>query len=120
MAKKRKCVHKKELSRSLMSGVISDFVRILKYKSELKGKKVVEIDERDTSKTCFNCGAKIEMPLYKRKFKCDKCGILIDRDRNSAINIMNKYLDLEGKLTSRKHFVKNVQKAVTSHMMVSQ
>ncbi|WP_082088339.1 zinc ribbon domain-containing protein [Methanosarcina sp. WWM596] len=31
------------------------------------------------------------MPLWERTMKCD-CGNVIDRDRNSAINIMKRFL----------------------------
>ena len=27
------------------------------------------------------------MPLSKRTFKCEKCGLIVDRDINAAINI---------------------------------
>ncbi|HEX3641038.1 MAG TPA: zinc ribbon domain-containing protein, partial [Ktedonobacteraceae bacterium] len=29
---------------------------------------------------------------WKRTYKCPKCGLVIDRDENSAINILTRYL----------------------------
>src|SRR5258708_3335524 len=33
-----------------------------------------------------------DMPLWKRTYKCPKCGLVMDRDENSAINILTRYL----------------------------
>jgi transposase len=32
------------------------------------------------------------MPLYKRTYRCGNCGLLMDRDENSAINIREQFL----------------------------
>ncbi len=73
------------------SGYLSRFARFLTYKAQLAGKKVIEISEQDTSKRCYTCGRKHAMPLWKRSMECD-CGNVIDRDRNSTINIMMRFL----------------------------
>ena len=45
-----------------------------------------------SSKTCYNCGnKKKDLTLNDRVYKCDCCGIEIDRDLNAAINLL--YLD---------------------------
>ena len=62
------------LNRSTQNnGYLSRFVRFLTYKAELAGKKVIEIDERNTSKRCYACGKEHVMPLWKRTMDCD-CG----------------------------------------------
>jgi len=38
---------------------------------------------------CSKCGNLQDMPLWERTYKC-KCGLVLDRDYNSAINILNK------------------------------
>ena len=68
------------------------FVQMLEYKCLLAGKELVRLDERDTSKTCSGCGNKQPMPLYKRVYRCGNCGLVIDRDENSAINILRRFL----------------------------
>ncbi len=68
------------------------FVQMLKYKCVLAGKALVILDERDTSKTCSGCGSKQEMPLYKRTYRCETCGLVMDRDENSAVNILRRSL----------------------------
>ena len=68
------------------------FIQMLTYKCLLYGKELVILDERDTSKTCSGCEHKQDMPLWKRTYRCPKCGLVMDRDENSAINILVRYL----------------------------
>ena len=60
------------------------------YKAKLKGKTVVQIDRfAPSSKTCCGCGCiKDNLTLGDRTFKCEHCGLVIDRDLNAAINIL--------------------------------
>ncbi|MCG2717556.1 MAG: transposase, partial [Nanoarchaeota archaeon] len=87
---------------------ISRFVRFLTYKAKLKGKRVIEIDESYTTKKCCCCGNEKEMPLYKRVYKCD-CGNVIDRDENSAVNILLRYLSTNGLWTAYQQFIGNLR-----------
>jgi putative transposase len=68
------------------------FVQMLKYKCVLAGKALIEISERDTSKTCSGCGSKQDIPLYQRTYRCGNCGLVMDRDDNSAVNIRERFL----------------------------
>ena len=84
----------KGLNRSTQGlGNLSRFPQLLTYKADLVGKKVIRVDERNTSRACCCCGKFHDMPEWKRVMSCD-CGNVIDRDRNSAINIMVRYLSL--------------------------
>jgi putative transposase len=108
MAQSKKAT--KSLNRSTQNnGYLSQFVRFLTYKASLAGKKVIEIDERYTSKTCYVCGKRHDMPLWKRIMECD-CGNVIDRDRNSSINIMLRFLSQNAKWTGYQQFVDNLRK----------
>ena len=73
---------------------LSAFVQMLAYKCVGSGKELVTIDERDTSKTCSRCGHKQPMPLWKRTYRCanTECRLVMDRDENSAVNILKRYL----------------------------
>jgi putative transposase len=75
------------------------FVQMLEYKCLLAGKALVKVDEHDTSKSCSGCGNKHDMPLYKRTCRCGYCGLVIDRDENSAVNILQRYLARLGPYT---------------------
>lgn len=65
---------------------------MLAYKCVLYGKTFVMLDERNTSKQCSACGKLQPMPLWKRTYCCTDCGLVLDRDENSAQNILNRYL----------------------------
>ena len=67
------------------------FVQMLQYKCVLFGKELVFLDEKNTSKRCSGCGHLQPMPLYKRTYSCTECGLIIDRDENSAMNILQRY-----------------------------
>jgi len=68
------------------------FVQMLRYKCVLYGKELVILDEGDTSKICSGCRHKQAMPLWKRTYRCLKCGLVMDRDENSAVNILMRFL----------------------------
>ena len=68
------------------------FVQMLVYKCVLYGKDLVFLDERNTSKMCSGCGHLQPMPLYKRTYSCKECGLVMDRDENSAQNILTRFL----------------------------
>ncbi len=83
---------KKTLNHSVQNtGFMSRFIQFLTYKAEKVGKRVIRIDESNTSQVCCNCGKKNKRAIYERVIIC-ACGNHIDRDINSAINIMVKFL----------------------------
>jgi len=66
------------LNRSTQNaGHLSRFIGLVTYKATLAGKRVIAIDERDTTKICCVCGAVHDMPLGKRVMDCE-CGNCID------------------------------------------
>ena len=98
------------LNRSTQNnGYLSRFVRFLSYKSELAGKKVVEIGESNTSKQCYACGELHDMPLWIRVMSCD-CGNVIDRDKNSSVNLMVRFLSQNALWTGYYKFCGNLRK----------
>jgi putative transposase len=72
------------------------FIQMLTYKCLLYGKELVILDERNTSKMCSGCEHLQDMPLWKRTYRCPKCGLVMDRDENSAINILTRFLARRG------------------------
>jgi len=97
------------LNRSTQNqGYLSRFAGFLTYKAKIVGKKIIEISEKKTSKTCYVCGKEHNMPIWKRYMVCD-CGNNIDRDRNSSINIMYRFLSQNAKWTGYQQFVGNLR-----------
>ena len=70
---------------------MGDFLRVLKYKAEWLGKKVIEINKYyPSSQICNKCDYKNKevKDLSVRKWTCPSCGMEHDRDFNASINIM--------------------------------
>jgi putative transposase len=108
MGKKKKGVGKKwinktnkTINRRVLSGAMGMFVQFLTYKAKKIGKKIIKIDEKHTTQMCCRCGyikkGKNKMSLKDRMYICDKCGNHINRDKNSAVNIMKRFLDMKEK-----------------------
>ncbi|MHA1308334.1 MAG: RNA-guided endonuclease InsQ/TnpB family protein [Candidatus Heimdallarchaeota archaeon] len=88
--------NKKSLHRTLHStGVISRFSRFLTYKAQKKGKKIIRISEKNTTRRCSYCGEKEYRKLFERVIECEKCGLKIDRDINASTNIMQRFLAIQ-------------------------
>ena len=64
--------------------------RIRKYETEL----IIVDKYYPSSKKCSNCGNLKEMKVDKRIYKCEHCGLIIDRDLNAAINLAN-YINIK-------------------------
>jgi IS605 OrfB family transposase len=71
---------------------LHSFMQMLAYKCELFGKKLHVIDESYTSQMCHRCKRLQPMPLWKRTYRCENCGLVMDRDENSAINIYQRFI----------------------------
>lgn len=81
----------KRLSEEIHEQCFYKFRKYLTYKCEEKGIELVMVDRYyPSSKTCSCCGnIKKNLRLSDRTYICDKCGLVIDRDLNAAINLMN-------------------------------
>jgi putative transposase len=81
----------KHLSKAIQEQCFYEFIRQMKYKSEFNGREFVQADRfYPSSKTCSCCGnIKKELKLSDRVYICDNCGLVIDRDKNASINLMN-------------------------------
>ena len=77
------------LARSIQEENLSEFRRILTYKCEQNGTELIIADRwYSSSKICSCCGnIKHDLKLSDRIYKCDACGLVIDRDENAAINL---------------------------------
>lgn len=64
-------------------------VDMLRYKCELYGKTLIEVDRwLPSTKTCSNCEFVVEsLPLNIREWDCPSCDAHHDRDTNAAANI---------------------------------
>ena len=79
----------RRLTRAIGDVAWAEFARQLTYKSAWFGTELVVCDRWFAStKTCSRCGVvKRQMRLAERTFRCACCGLVIDRDRNAAVNL---------------------------------
>lgn len=68
---------------------LGDFLQILEWVAEKKGKPVIYIDPwYPSSKTCSCCGHVLgELDLSVRRWRCPSCHSVNDRDANAGANI---------------------------------
>jgi len=84
------------LAKSVLDAGWSSFRKMLAYKAVRHGAQYVEVDERFTTQTCSNCGARpISRPrgiagLGIREWMCSDCSAVHDRDFNAAKNILRR------------------------------
>ncbi|GAA0368252.1 RNA-guided endonuclease TnpB family protein [Alkalibacterium iburiense] len=90
----------KEMSQALKFGKsVADngwgmFTSFLAYKLKEQGKQLIKIDKWfPSTKTCSSCGNTQPMPMNVRTYVCS-CGLNLDRDYNSALNIKKEGIRL--------------------------
>ena len=77
------------LAKAVSDAAFGEFRRQLEYKTARSGAALHVVDRwYPSSKTCSKCGTvKAKLSLSERTYRCDGCGLAIDRDLNAAINI---------------------------------
>ena len=78
------------LAKSVSDAAFGEFRRQLEYKTARTGARLHVVDRwYRSSKTCSGCGSvKAKLSLNERTYRCDSCGLTMDRDLNAAINIL--------------------------------
>ncbi len=86
------------LAKSILDASWNELARQLNYKAEEAGSVILQVDPRNTSKACSNCGwINNDLTLADRTFKCQECGIELNRDVNAARNILRLGLGTLGR-----------------------
>ncbi len=80
----------RKLARAIADVGFYEFRRQLEYKCGWYGSELVVVSRRfPSSKMCSQCGhRKKELSLSEREYKCEQCGLEIDRDLNAALNLV--------------------------------
>lgn len=79
----------RRLARHIADAGFAEIRRQLAYKTGWNGGRLLVADRwYPSSKTCSGCGAvKAKLALSERDYECEACGLVIDRDRNAALNL---------------------------------
>lgn len=81
----------KSIAKQVQKIGLYEFIRQMKYKCEWNNIEFIQVDKYyPSSKMCSQCGeVKKDLKLSDRTYKCEKCGLIIDRDFNASVNLMN-------------------------------
>ena len=81
----------RRLARAIADQGFGQARRMLGYKTVRNGGQLIIADRwYPSSRTCSGCGAvKAKLALSQRVFTCESCGLVLDRDVNAAINLLN-------------------------------
>jgi IS605 OrfB family transposase len=60
----------------------------VEYFARLHGITAVAVPPQWTSQDCSGCGRRVHKSLSERTHRCLHCGLVLDRDENAAVNIL--------------------------------
>jgi putative transposase len=83
------------LAKSINDAAWYQFREWIEYFGVKFGKITIAVPPNYTSQNCSNCGEIVKKSLSTRTHQC-KCGCVLDRDENAAINILKKGLSTVG------------------------
>lgn len=82
---------KSGLNRSILDQGWGYFRTFLSYKLAERGGLLVEVDPRNTSRTCSACGVVDRASRNGQRFRCVACGHEAHADTNAAIEILRRW-----------------------------
>lgn len=66
----------------------ANFLSMIEYKAEEAGTRISKVDSSYTTIICSDCGFPVYKTIHDRIHNCPNCKLKIDRDHNSAKNIL--------------------------------
>ncbi len=89
----RNMVKNHKLAKSIHDAAWGQFLGWVKSYAVMHGIEVVAVPPHYTSQDCSGCGERVQKTLSTRTHICPKCGLILDRDENAAVNILAKAVD---------------------------
>ena len=87
--KVKNMIENKKTYKNLRKGIIDNSFAEFKQMLEYKAFRVLKVDTYfPSSQLCSKCGSRKKMSLSDRIYRCDKCGLVLDRDLNASLNIL--------------------------------
>lgn len=78
----------RSMNKSIADAAWRQFMDFTGYKAEYAGRLSPRIDPEGTTQDCSGCGETVPKDLNIRIHDCPHCGLILDRDHNSALNIL--------------------------------
>jgi putative transposase len=82
----------RSMNRSIADAAWGQFLFFTSYKAAEAGRVFVEVNPKNTSQICSNCGEMVRKDLSVRIHSCPHCGFTASRDHNAAVNILRRGL----------------------------
>lgn len=78
------------MARKAQDAAIGKLIDTLEWQAVKHGRRFVKVNPAYTTQDCSNCGARAKrrLGLQDRVYRCERCGLVLDRDRNSAVNML--------------------------------
>jgi putative transposase len=89
-------VRNRHLAKSISDAAWGQFRTWLTYYGQVHGIPVIAVEPAFTSQECSACGTRVKKSLSVRTHICSGCGLVLDRDHNAALNILQKAVDRTG------------------------
>ena len=86
----RNLVKNRKLAKSISDAAWGRFLSWLTYYGAIHAIPVIAVEPAWTSQDCSACGTRVKKSLSVRTHICPGCGLVLDRDHNAAINILEK------------------------------
>ena len=77
------------LAKSISDASWGLFLRWVRYYGGLHGIPIIAVPARFTTQDCSGCGERVKKSLSIRTHVCRHCGLVLDRDHNAALNILD-------------------------------
>jgi putative transposase len=78
-------VRNPHLAKSILDAGWGTLIRFTAYKSVmLRGNEIKRVNPAYTTQDCSKCGCRVPKTLAERMHRCPQCGLIMERDHNSA------------------------------------
>ena len=83
-------ISQNRFNKSIHDASWNKLIYFLCYKAERAGSTLIKVNPKNTSQACSGCGVLVKKEISVRIHNCSDCGLVMDRDHNAAINILDR------------------------------
>ncbi len=84
----RNLMKNRHLAKSISDASWARFLWWVAHDAQASGVVAVAVPPQWTSQDCSGCGWRMQKSLSVRTHRCPHCGVILDRDQNAALNIL--------------------------------